>query len=51
MDRKRFASIRVTCVSLVVNTTRRGGRKIVRLLPRMASRTHSPIPPPGIDLL
>jgi hypothetical protein len=40
-----FADIRVKCVSLIVNTVPRGGRKIERLLPRMASRTQSPVPP------
>jgi hypothetical protein len=42
---RRFADIRVKCVSLIVNTASRGGRKIERLLPRMASRTQSPVPP------
>jgi len=42
--RLRFAGLRVHGVSLIVNTTARGGRKIERLLPRLASRTQSPLP-------
>jgi hypothetical protein len=45
MNRKKIAGIRVCCVSLMVNTTSRGTRKIERLLPRLASRTQSPVPP------
>ena len=39
MKRKRFAVVRTDGVALVVNTASRGGRRIARLLPRMASRT------------
>jgi len=46
--RQRNAGLRVHCVSLIVNTTPRGGRKIERLLPRMASRTLSPAPLPAV---
>ncbi len=45
MNRKKIAGIRVVCVSLMVNTTSRGTRKIERLLPRLASSTQSPVPP------
>jgi hypothetical protein len=45
MNRKKIAGIRVLCVSLMVNTTCRGTRKIERLLPRLASSSQSPVPP------
>ena len=45
MKRKRIAVIRTDCVALIVNTASRGGRRIARLLPRMASRTQQcPVP-------
>jgi hypothetical protein len=49
MKRKRIVAIRTDCVALVVNTASRGGRRIERLLPRMASRTQAPIPPSALD--
>jgi hypothetical protein len=45
MNRKRIAGIRVCCVSLMVNTTCMGVRKIERMLPLLASKTPSPVPP------
>jgi hypothetical protein len=45
MNRKKIAGIRACCVSLMVNTTSRGTRKIERLLPRLASKTPAPVPP------
>ncbi len=42
--RSRIVEKRVHCVALIVNTANRGGRKIERLLPRMASRTLGPAP-------
>ncbi len=45
MKRKRIAFIRTDCVALIINTASRGGRRIERLLPRLASRTQqSPVP-------
>ena len=45
MKRKRMATIRTDCVALIVNTASRGGRRISRLLPRLASRTQqAPVP-------
>src|SRR2546423_6410732 len=46
--RQRNAGLRVLHVSLIVNTTPRGWRQIERLLPRMASRTLSPVPLPAV---
>jgi hypothetical protein len=45
MNRKKIAGIRVCCVSLMVNTTNRGTRKIQRLLPRFVSGMQNPVPP------
>jgi hypothetical protein len=45
--RRKFAGIRVECVSLMVNTSARGVPRIVRLLPRIASRTATPLPMPS----
>jgi hypothetical protein len=44
MKRRRFAGIRVSCVALMVNTSCLGTRRIERLLPRLGSRTTSPVP-------
>ena len=47
MKRKRIAIIRADCVALFVNTASRGGRRIARLLPRLASRTQQ-VPVPSV---